>query len=155
MPVGIHVPFPPVPFLLPAALPPLVVARHPEWIIRQAGDPLGRAANSANCGKWFYGLDVTIPEVQAFVRDTLTAVSHGASWSFDYLKLDFLYAAALKGPRRDATLSTAQVLQLAMRIIRHAVGPGTFVLGCGAPLGATIGWVNANRCARTHGLLTD
>lgn len=124
---------------------PSLFPRHPEWIIRQAGDPLGRAANSANCGKWFYGLDVTIPEVQAFVRETLTTVSHGA-WSFDYLKLDFLYAAALKGPRRDATLSTAQVLQLAMRLIRHAVGKDTFVLGCGAPLGATIGWVNANRC---------
>ena len=128
-----------------------VAAEHPEWIIRQQGGLSdGWASNSANCGKWFYGLDVTIPEVQTFIRETLTTVSHG-NWSFDYLKLDFLYAAALKGARRDPTLNTAQVLQLALRLIREAVGPSTYVLGCGSPLGATIGWVNANRVSADAG----
>ncbi len=128
-----------------------VAAEHPDWIIRQQGGLSdGWAANSANCGKWFYGLDVTIPEVQQFVRETLTTVSHGA-WSFDYLKLDFLYAAALKGARRDPTLNTAQVLQVALRLIREGVGPATYVLGCGSPLGATIGWVNANRVSADAG----
>ncbi|KAM3574851.1 hypothetical protein VYU27_003175 [Nannochloropsis oceanica] len=128
-----------------------VAAEHPEWIIRrQGGLSDGWASNSANCGKWFYGLDVTVPEVQTFIRETLTTVSHG-DWSFDYLKLDFLYAAALKGVRQDPTLNTAQVLQLALRLIREAVGPSTYVLGCGSPLGATIGWVNANRVSADAG----
>lgn len=39
---------------------------------------------------------------------------------------------------------------MAMRLIREGVGDKTFVLGCGAPLGATIGWVNANRQADTQ-----
>jgi hypothetical protein len=52
--------------------------RHPEWILRTTDK--GQPANSANCGKWFYGLDVTNADVQAFMRDTLTTVSHGA-WS--------------------------------------------------------------------------
>lgn len=52
--------------------------RHPEWILRTTDK--GLPANSANCGKWFYGLDVTNVEVQAFIRDTLTTVSHGAWW---------------------------------------------------------------------------
>lgn len=128
-----------------------VAAEHPEWIIRQQGGLSdGWASNSANCGKWFYGLDVTVPEVQTFIRETLATVSHG-DWSFDYLKLDFLYAAALKGARQDPTLNTAQVLQLALRLIREAVGPSTYVLGCGSPLGATIGWVNANRVSSDAG----
>ena len=117
-----------------------IAAEHPEWIIRQSAGVGGRPSNSANCGKWFYGLDVTIPEVQAFIKETLTTVSHGA-WSFDYLKLDFLYAAALKGVRRDPTLNTAQVLQVAMRLIREAVGAGTYVLGCGSPLGRFVSCV--------------
>jgi alpha-galactosidase len=43
---------------------------HPDWILkRKAGflDFKGEGhkvpANSANCGKWFWGLDVTNPEV--------------------------------------------------------------------------------------------
>lgn len=50
--------------------------RHPDWIIRRPGSG-SVAANSANCGKWFYGLDVTHPEVQAHVKEVLTVVSHG------------------------------------------------------------------------------
>jgi hypothetical protein len=49
--------------------------RHPEWIIRQ--ETGSTPSNSANCGKWFYGLDVTIPEVQTFIKETLKTVSHG------------------------------------------------------------------------------
>ena len=37
---------------------------HPDWIIR---NDKGRIANSANCGKYFYGLDATHPGVRRHV----------------------------------------------------------------------------------------
>jgi len=36
---------------------------HPDWIIR---NDQGRIANSANCGKFFYGLDATNPAVRQY-----------------------------------------------------------------------------------------
>jgi hypothetical protein len=41
----------------------------------------------------FYGLDPSNPAVLAFVRDTIVTATR--EWGFRYLKLDFLYAAAL------------------------------------------------------------
>jgi alpha-galactosidase len=61
------------------------------------------------------------------------------------LKLDFLYAAALPGRRKDPTLSRAQALRTALEAIREAAGTGTFLLGCACPLGPAIGLVDAMR----------
>ena len=36
---------------------------HPKWVLKAPGGG-SNPANSANCGKWFLGLDVTNPEVQ-------------------------------------------------------------------------------------------
>ena len=45
-----------------------LAADHPSWILSKSKDV---PSNSANCGKWFYGLDVTNPEVRQSHR-TLT-----------------------------------------------------------------------------------
>lgn len=68
----------------------------------------GRIANSANCGKFFCGLDVTNPEVLEHVRQKLTLVSK--TWGFKYLKLDFIYSGILDGSvRHDYSVTKAQV----------------------------------------------
>ena len=64
---------------------------------------------------------------------------------FHILKLDFLYAGALKGNRFDPSKTRAQILRNAMLSIRESIGKETFLLGCGAPLGSVIGIVDANR----------
>ena len=66
-------------------------------------------------------------------------------WGFSYLKLDFLYAAALPGYRKDPTKTRAQVLRNGLKVLRKAVGQDTFLLGCGLPLGSGIGIVDAMR----------
>jgi len=44
-----------------------------------------KAANSANCAKWFYGLDATNPEVIEHVKKVIkTAVE---DWGFEVLKV--------------------------------------------------------------------
>ena len=69
---------------------------HPEWIIK-APNSTWRAANSANCAKWFYGLDASNPEVIEHVKKFIRRAVE--DWGFDVLKLDFLYASCLKGER--------------------------------------------------------
>lgn len=114
---------------------------HPDWIIR---NDFGRHANSANCGKFFYGLDATNPAVRKHVYDTIhRAVSE---WGFDVLKLDFLYASCLEGNGKyDPTMSRAEAMNLGLRTIRAAAGSDTFIIGCGCPIGSAVGFVDGMR----------
>ncbi len=115
--------------------------QHPEWFVRGVG---GRKATAGyNWFKWCSGLDATHPGARDHVRRLIeTAVNE---WGFPYLKLDFMYAAALPGKRHDPRLTRAQVMRLALSDIREAAGPETFLLGCGCPLGSAIGYVDAMR----------
>lgn len=114
---------------------------HPDWFLR---DARGRLANAGfNWSQWCYGLDVTHPAVREHTRRLITTAVQ--TWGFPYLKLDFLYAAALPARRYDPTLTRAQVMRLALTDIRQAAGPEVFLLGCGCPLGSAIGLVNGMR----------
>ena len=114
---------------------------HPDWIIR---NDMGRYANSANCGKFFYGLDATNPEVRKHVYDTIHRAVH--EWGFNVLKLDFLYASCLAGNGKyDITMSRAEAFYLGLRTIREAAGTETFIIGCGCPLGSAIGFADGMR----------
>jgi alpha-galactosidase len=114
---------------------------HPDWLLR------GRGGRPANAGylwfKWCYGLDPTHPEVREQTRRLMTTAVR--EWGFPYLKLDFLYAAALPGRRYDPRLTRAQAMRLALTDIREAAGQETFILGCGLPLGSAVGFVDGMR----------
>ena len=114
-----------------------LAAEHPSWVLSRRKDV---PANSANCGKWFYGLDVTnpevrmpsfdpygepfphraynaraasLPQVRRHIHDCIHTAT--ATWGFRYLKLDFLYAAALRHSHdsyQDRSLTRAQAMQV-------------------------------------------
>lgn len=124
------------------------VARdHPDWIIRNDG---GVAANSSYCGKFFYGLDATNPDVRAHVHEAIKRAAH--QWKFNVLKIDFLYAACLEGNGRyDLSISRAQAMDIALQTIRDAAGPNVFLIGCGCPIASGIGYVDAMRISADTG----
>jgi alpha-galactosidase len=62
-----------------------------------------------------------------------------------YLKLDYTYAPSFPGQWSDAGLTPAQRVRAGYDAIRRGAGDDTFVLGCGAPLGACIGVVDGMR----------
>ncbi|HLF01346.1 MAG TPA: glycoside hydrolase family 36 protein [Anaerolineales bacterium] len=114
---------------------------HGDWFIRNS---VGLPANAGYVFNTFArGLDPTHPAVQNHTRKLIsTAVNE---WGFPYLKLDFLYAAALSGGRHDPARTRAQAMRRGLEIIREAAGPETFILGCGCPLGSAVGLVDAMR----------
>lgn len=115
--------------------------QHPDWIIR---NDAGRIANSANCGKFFYGLDATNPAVRKHVYDTIRRAVR--DWGFDVLKLDFLYASCLEGNGKyDPSMSRAEAMHLGLRTIRAAAGCETFIIGCGCPIGSAVGFADGMR----------
>ncbi|TDE85638.1 glycoside hydrolase family 36 protein [Deinococcus sp. S9] len=115
-------------------------AQQPEWLLRGAdGEPL---LAGHNWGGPYHVLDTTHPEVLAWLRD-LAATVRG--WGYTYLKLDFLYGAALPGVRYDPAVSRAAAYRQGVQALRDGAGEETFLLGCGAPLASSIGLVDAMR----------
>ncbi|HLE13732.1 MAG TPA: alpha-galactosidase [Anaerolineales bacterium] len=118
-----------------------LAAGHPEWLLRNR---LGRPVNGGYLWKSFStALDLTRPEALAYVEDVIQRAVH--EWGFPYLKLDFLYAAALPGRFFDRTRTRAQVLRRGLEVIRQAAGEQAFLVGCGCPLGPAVGLVDAMR----------
>lgn len=129
-----------------------------EWVLKREGSN-SVPANSANCGKWFYGLDVTNPEFQQHLSNTIKTVV--GELGFTYLKLDFLYVAALQAQESyyNKGITRAEAVQIGMctitdacRVARRKADGEVFLLGCGAPLGSVIGHVHANRISSDAGL---
>lgn len=115
-------------------------AAHPEWLLKDdAGAPL---LLGDNWGGPYAALDTTHPEALAWLRD-LAATCRG--WGYDYLKIDFLYAAAFPGVRHDPAVSRAQAYRMGLQAIRDGLGEDGFLLACGAPVAASIGIVDAMR----------
>ena len=63
---------------------------------------------------------------------------------FDYFKLDFLYAGALAG-RRHRDVTGVAAYRSGPCLVRDAIGPEGYLLGCGAPILPSVGLVDAMR----------
>ncbi|MGE5560253.1 MAG: alpha-galactosidase [Chloroflexota bacterium] len=114
---------------------------HPDWLLREDSGRLAYGGYNPGWRGTLYGLDTSHPDVQAWLRQLFRTVTE--DWGYDYVKLDFLYCAALPGRRRDG-LTRAQALRRGLEIIRETVGE-RFILGCGCPLGPAIGVVDGMR----------
>jgi alpha-galactosidase len=118
-----------------------LAADHPEWLLRDENDKLVRAGFVWN--SLTLALDLTIPEALDYAREVIhTAVE---DWGFTYLKLDFLYTAALQGAYRDPTMTRAEVMRMGLEALREAAGPEITMLACGCPLGSALGLFEAMR----------
>ena len=115
--------------------------QHPDWLLRTANGRPARAGFVWNA--LGLALDLTVPAALDYARTVIRTAVH--EWGFTYLKLDFLYAAALKGQYRDRTKTRAQVLRMGLQALREAAGEGVHILGCGAPLGSVLGLVDFMR----------
>jgi alpha-galactosidase len=118
-----------------------ILRDHPDWILRNRW---GLPANAGFIWDTFTrALDVTHPEVVAHVERLISTAIH--QWGFDYLKLDFLYAGALRGLRHDPHRTRAQALRSILERIRSVAGEQATLVGCGCPLGSAIGIFDAMR----------
>lgn len=116
-------------------------AAHPDWVVRgEDGTPLNAIYNwgSAN-----YALDTTHPAALAWLEEVIRTFTR--EWGFNYLKLDFVYAAALRGQRADPDATGVEAYRRGMQAIRRVAGDEVFLLGCGAPLLPSVGLVDGMR----------
>ncbi len=118
-----------------------LVKDHTDWLLR---DRKGKPVNAGFVWNAFtYALDLTHPQALNYACEVIqTAIEE---WGFRYLKLDFLYAAALDGIHRDPTLTRAQILRKGLSALRQAAGPDVTLLACGCPIGSALGLFDAMR----------
>lgn len=111
--------------------------RHPGWFVSEAGRP---KPCYKGWKKTIYALDTTHPEALAWLEETIGAFRR---MGYSYFKVDFLFAAAMPGDRHEA-VTPIQAYRKGMESIRRAAGGG-FVLACGAPLLASLGFCQGMR----------
>lgn len=133
------------PFL--AARDSRLMREHPGWFIRDDADGPLRAMHGPS---WtssedpsIYALDPSNPGFIAHLESLFRRLVH--EFGYEYLKLDFLYAAAAEGVRHDPDLTRAETLRRGLEAIRRGAGERAFILGCGCPLGQGVGIVDGMR----------
>jgi len=112
-------------------------ARHPDWMVSDIGLP---KVCFRGWKKDIYALDTSNPRVMNWLYETFTALK---KMGFDYFKIDFVFSAAMPGVR-SRRVSPVQAYRQGLDVIRQAVGDA-FILGCGAPLLPSIGFVDGMR----------
>ena len=120
--------------------------RHPEWLLREAhGMPrvaLQHFGWGGEAGRVF-ALDTTREDVLDHLRETYAKLR---AKGFSYFKIDFLFAAAIDGLRQGGDRVLRQeALRMGLAAIREGIGEDAFLLGCGSPLVAAVGLVDAMR----------
>lgn len=118
-----------------------VAQAHPGWFAHRGSHRLAGMLNDG-WGGWVHVLDTTHPEVQAHLEAVAAEL---VGLGYPYLKLDFTYAPSLPGTYHDPTQTPAQRVRAGFEAIRRGAGDDAFLLGCGAPLGPTIGLVDGMR----------
>ena len=64
---------------------------------------------------------------------------------FEYFKLDFLTSGIRKGGRYDPTINRLEAYRAGLGLMVEAIGEGAYVVGCGAPLGCSVGLLDGCR----------
>ncbi len=114
-----------------------IFAEHPGWMVAEDGRP---KFCHRSWGKAIHALDLTDPGVLAHIHRVFTTLKAAG---FDYFKIDFLFGSAMPGDRKRR-VTPIQAYRAGLAAIRRAVGH-SFILGCGAPLLPSVGFVDGMR----------
>lgn len=116
-------------------------SEHADWIVRSDDGTPAFAIGNWQRNNW--ALDGTHPGALAWLGELFGEICD--VWGYDYVKIDFLYAAALAGRRHDPDATRVQAYRRALAKVREAVGEQRFILGCGSLMAPSVGVFDGNR----------
>lgn len=119
-----------------------VFREHQDWLLRDDRDSLKQFSANDWWGGRIYSLDPSNHDVQSWLENLFYTITQW--WGYDYVKIDFLYFAG-EGGKYHLPVTSAQAYQMGLQAIRRRVGLDKFILGCGAPLGSSVGYVDGMR----------
>ena len=110
--------------------------KHPDWVVKY---PNGKPILGVVAWGGAYTLDIYNEDARAYIKSFFDTVL--CDWGYDMVKLDFLYSQCMY-PRNNKARGT--IMCEAMDFLRECCGD-KLILGCGVPLGAAFGRVDACR----------
>ncbi len=122
-----------------------LVRNHPEYVLRnEYGKPITAGYNFFWPGHIYYGLDITHPRFEEYIRGVIRHIVQ--KWGYKFFKCDFLFGGCLRGGNHhELAFSRAEVLKHGMRLLREEAGEEATIIGCGMPLSTGIGTVEIMR----------
>jgi alpha-galactosidase len=126
----------------------VVVAQHPEWFVHRKDGTIRTFANFGSATS--APLDMTQAGARAFVVDQVKALRAAGYRTF---KIDFLFGGAIEGVRSEP-ITGVQAYALGMKTLRDAV-PDAHLVGCGAPILPSVGWVDSMRTGADIAFITS
>lgn len=106
-----------------------------DWVLKDdKGRPVKAGWNPGWTG-WFYALDFYAPGFQTWLKEVFDTIKN--QWGYQMVKLDFLYAVAL---RPNNGRCRGRIMAEAMDYLRQVCGD-QHILGCGVPLAQSAGKV--------------
>lgn len=133
---------------------------HPDWVVkdRMNGKPLTHMRFYGEF-RWhkrseeYYILDTTHPDAFDYLRGVFRTWRH--EWGCEYFKTDFMHFGSEYGPDRalwhTPGMTRIEIWRRVAEMIREEIGDVLW-LGCGCPLWASIGLVDAVRIGRDVGV---
>ncbi|MBO5395414.1 MAG: alpha-galactosidase [Clostridia bacterium] len=109
---------------------------HPEWLIK---DENGKPLQGVLAWGGAYILDIYNEGARNYLKEVFDTVLN--VWGYDMVKLDFLYSQCIY-PRNGKC--RGEIMRDAMLFLRELVGD-KLLLGCGVPMSACFGLVDACR----------
>lgn len=133
---------------------------HPDWVVKNhAGEPLAPMTFYGEF-RWhkrseeYYILDTTHPDAFAYLRHVFHTWRH--EWGCDYFKTDFMHFGSEFGADQAAWhtpgMTRIEIWRRVAEMIRETIGAEALWLGCGCPLFASVGVVDAVRIGRDVGV---
>lgn len=133
---------------------------HPDWVVREVGTgaPLAHMRFYEEF-RWhkrseeYYILDTTHPEAFEYLR--MVFHTWHQEWGCEYFKTDFMQFGSEYGPDRAVWhtpgMTRMEIWRRVAEMIRAEIG-GALWLGCGCPLWAGVGLMDAVRTGRDVGV---
>lgn len=137
-----------------------IFQRYPDWVVRdrENGAPLVQMKFYGEF-RWhkrseeYYILDCTHPDALNYLKHVFSVWRN--EWGCEYFKTDFMFFGAEYGPDKaiyhTPGMSRIEIWRLAASAIRSAIGDALW-LGCGVPLWASVGLIDAARIGRDMGV---
>jgi alpha-galactosidase len=133
---------------------------HPDWVVkdRSTGEPLAHMQFYGEF-RWhkrseeYYILDSTHPDAFEYLRGVFRIWRN--EWDCEYFKTDFMHFGSEYGADRavwhQPGMTRIEIWRRTARMIRDEIGDALW-LGCGCPLWASVGLVDAARIGRDVGV---